>query len=72
MHLSLSIDKDVILSRLAEHRQNHQPMQSVSLIIITLKYDSSRARAVSKALLVWKQGFSTSALLTCGPDYSLF
>lgn len=49
MHLSLSIDKDVILARLAEHRQNRQPVQSVSLIVITLKDDSGRARAISIA-----------------------
>lgn len=47
MHLSFSIDKDVILARLAEARQNHQLIQSESLIIITLQYDSGRARAMS-------------------------
>lgn len=39
MHLSLSIDKDVILARLAAARQNHQLIQSVSLIVITVEYD---------------------------------
>lgn len=40
MHLSLSIDKEVILASLAEPGHHHQPVQSVSLIVMTLKYDS--------------------------------
>lgn len=63
MHLSLSIDKEVILARLAEHGHSHQPVQSVSLIVMTVKYDSGGARAVSKGFLQ-DRSFSASALLT--------
>lgn len=78
MHLSLSIDKEVILARLAEHGHHQQPVQSVSLIVMTLKYDSDGARAVSKGFLQ-DRGFSASTRLTVdmmmlvsGPAWYMF